>query len=387
MKYLSKEKIENKKVLLRCDFNVPIKDGNICDDSKITKSLDTINYLLKNNNRVILLSHFGRVKGEEDKTKNSLKIVYEYLKKYFDLEFISNPLDLTVVNNSSKKLFLVENTRYTDVPEKRESANDLELAKYWASFADAFVIDAFASLHRAHSSTAGISKYLPTFLGFLVEKEIESLKPLIDNDDYPFVVIMGGAKVDDKIKIIEGMLKKCDKLILTGGILNTFLKVMKYPIGDSLASSDEEVLESVKKIITESASKIVFSSMFTVKRGNNNLEVDIHDIKDNDIIYDNIINDKVKEVVESAKVIFLNGTPGLYEREEYTKGTKNLFDTLSKSEAKVFVGGGDTASAVAKFNYKDKFAYVSSGGGATLEYVADGKLKALEFIMENEIQN
>ena len=387
MKYLSEEEITNKKVLLRCDFNVPVKDGNICDDSKITKSLDTINYLLKNNNRVILLSHFGRVKSEEDKEKNSLKIVYEYLKKYYDLEFVSNPLDLTMVNNSSKKLFLVENTRYTDVPEKRESANDLELAKYWASFADVFVVDAFASLHRAHSSTAGISKYLPTFLGFLVEKEIENLKPLINNENHPFVVIMGGAKVDDKIKIIEGMLKKCDKLVLTGGILNSFLKVMNYHIGNSLASNDAEVLESVKKILNESASKIVFSPMVIVKRGNTNMEIDIQNIEDKDIIYDNVIDDRVKEVIDDAKVIFLNGTPGLYESEEYSKGTKSLLEILSKSGARVYVGGGDTASAVNKFNYANEFTYVSSGGGATLEYVSDGKLKALEFIKENGVEN
>ena len=387
MKYLSEEEITNKKVLLRCDFNVPVKDGNICDDSKITKSLATINYLLKNNNRVILLSHFGRVKSEEDKEKNSLKIVYEYLKKYYDLEFVSNPLDLTMVNNSSKKLFLVENTRYTDVPEKRESANDLELAKYWASFADVFVVDAFASLHRAHSSTAGISKYLPTFLGFLVEKEIENLKPLINNENHPFVVIMGGAKVDDKIKIIEGMLKKCDKLVLTGGILNSFLKVMNYHIGNSLASNDAEVLESVKKILNESASKIVFSPMVIVKRGNTNMEIDIQNIEDKDIIYDNVIDDRVKEVIDDAKVIFLNGTPGLYESEEYSKGTKSLLEILSKSGARVYVGGGDTASAVNKFNYANEFTYVSSGGGATLEYVSDGKLKALEFIKENGVEN
>ena len=387
MKYLSEEGITNKRVLLRCDFNVPVKDGNICDDSKITKSLDTINYLLKNNNRVILLSHFGRVKSEEDKEKNSLKIVYEYLKKYYDLEFISNPLDLTMVNNSSKKLFLVENTRYTDVPEKRESANDLELAKYWASFADVFVVDAFASLHRAHSSTAGISKYLPTFLGFLVEKEIENLKPLINNENHPFVVIMGGAKVDDKIKIIEGMLKKCDKLVLTGGILNSFLKVMNYHIGNSLASNDAEVLESVKKILNESASKIVFSPMVIVKRGNTNVEIDIQDIEDEDIIYDNIINDKVKELIDDAKVIFLNGTPGLYESEEYSKGTKSLLEILSKSGAQIYVGGGDTASSANKFNYANEFTYVSSGGGATLEYVSDDKLKALEFIKEIGVEN
>ena len=201
MQYLSKSELKNKKVLLRCDFNVPVKDGVITDDSKIQKSLKTIKYLIDNDNRVIILSHFGRIKTEDDKKKNSLKIVYEYLKEIVDLDFIDNPLNLEKINNSAKKCFLVENTRYTDLPSKRESKNDLELAQYWASFAEAFVIDAFGSLHRAHSSTAGISKYLPTYIGFLVEKELTNLEPLITISERPFNVIMGGAKVDDKIGI------------------------------------------------------------------------------------------------------------------------------------------------------------------------------------------
>ena len=385
MKYLSEENLQNKSVILRCDFNVPVKDGNISDYSKIIKSLDTIKYLLDNNNKVIILSHFGRVKTEEDKNKNSLKIVYEYLRKYLDLDFVSNPLDLSDINNSSKKCFLVENTRYTDVPEKRESVNDLELAKYWASFADAFVIDAFASLHRAHASTAALSKYLPTYLGFLVEKELKNLDILIQNNDHPFLVIMGGAKVDDKIKIIEGMLQKCDKLILTGGILNTFLKVKGYNIGNSLVSTDEEVLVSVKNILNNASDKLIYSDTFIVKRDNDNIKVKLDEIKDSDIIYDNLVDEK--DIINNAKVIFLNGTCGKYEDEEYEMGTSNLLNDLSKSSAKVIVGGGDSVSAVNTFGYQDKFAYLSSGGGATLEYVSNGKLKALEYIKENELSN
>ena len=385
MKYLSEANLQNKSVILRCDFNVPVKDGNISDYSKITKSLDTIKYLLDNNNKVIILSHFGRVKTEEDKNKNSLKIVYEYLRKYLDLDFVSNPLDLSDINNSSKKCFLVENTRYTDIPEKRESANDLELAKYWASFVDAFVIDAFASLHRVHASTAGLSKYLPTYLGFLVEKELKNLDILIQNNDHPFLVIMGGAKIDDKIKIIAGMLQKCDKLILTGGILNTFLKVKGYNVGNSLVSTDEEVLASVKNILNNHSDKLIYSDNFIVKRDNENIKVNLDEIKDNDIIYDNLVNEK--DIINNAKVIFLNGTCGKYEDEGYEFGTSNLLNDLSKSNAKVIVGGGDSVSAVNTFGYQDKFTYLSSGGGATLEYVANGKLKALEYIKENELSN
>ncbi len=382
MEYLSNKEINNKRVILRCDFNVPVSDGNISDDSKITKSFKTINYLLENGNIVILMSHFGRVKVEDDKEKNSLRIVYEYLKKYYDIEFIGNPLELDEINRSSKKIFLVENTRYTDVPEKRESANDLELAKYWSSFADIFVIDAFASLHRAHASTAGISKYLPTYLGFLVESELNNLEPLITITNHPFGVIMGGAKVDDKIKIIENILNRCDKLIITGGILNTFLKVKGYNTGISLVSDDEEVLECVKNLLINNKDKIFFSNNFMVKRNDKNLNIKIEEVEDEDVILDNIID---SELLNHLNMVFFNGTCGKYEDDNYSNGTRGLLESLSKSDASVYIGGGDTLSAVHKFGYDESFAYLSSGGGATLEYVSSSKLKALEYISLNSV--
>ena len=258
MNFLSNNQIKNKRVIIRCDFNVPVKDGNILDDNKIQKSLKTIKYLLANNNKVILLSHFGRIKKEEDKSKNSLYIIYKELQKHLDLEFISNPLDLSDVNASQMKCFLVENTRFTDLPEKRESINDLELARYWSSYADVFVLDAFASSHRAHSSTAGLGKFLPTYIGFLIEEEINGLKELIENEKKSFAVIMGGAKVDDKIEIIETLVTKCNKLILTGGILNTFLKVSGVNVGNSLVSTEDDILKSVKNILDYYASKYIF---------------------------------------------------------------------------------------------------------------------------------
>ena len=384
MNYLSKNIIQNKKVILRCDFNVPISDNKISDDSKIVKSLKTINYLLDNNNTVIILSHFGRVKSEEDKEKNSLRIVYEYLKDEIDLEFIDNPLNLEAINNSLKKCFLVENTRYTDIPEKRESANDLELAKYWASFADIFVIDAFGSLHRAHSSTAGLANFLPTYIGFLVEEELNNLQPLIDISQRPFIVIMGGAKVDDKIKIIANLLKKCDKLILTGGILNTFLKVKGLNVGKSLVSNDNEVLKLVKDILDKYESKLYFSKYFIVDRGDYDIEVTLNEIEKDDIIYDNILDIKN---FNNAKLVFFNGTCGKYEERCYSHGTESLLASLANLNANVIIGGGDTVGAVKKLGYTDKFKYLSSGGGATLEYVAYGKLKALEYINEKNVDN
>ena len=386
MKYLSENEIREKTVILRCDFNVSIVNNRIVDNSKIIKSLKTINYLLERNNKVIILSHFGRIKKEEDKIKNSLKIVYEELKKYVDVEFISDPVNIKEVTSVSiNKCFLVENTRFTDIPVKRESANDLELAKYWASFGDVFVLDAFGSSHRAHSSTAGISYYLPTYLGFLMESEINNLSPLIENNRHPFIVIMGGAKVDDKIKIIENIINKCDKLIVTGGILNTFLKVSGKNVGDSLISTDEEVIASVERVLKMYSNKLFFTNDFVILRDNNAIRVKVDDIQDNDVIYDNIPN--ILSVINEGKIIFLNGTCGKYENSLYEEGTLRLLKDLADTSADVYIGGGDTVSAVNKFGFENSYKYLSSGGGATLEYVAYGKLNALEYIKKNEIDN
>lgn len=370
MKYLSNIKIENRNVLLRCDFNVSIKDGKIIDNSKIIKSLDTIKYLLDNHNKVIIFSHFGRVKEAKDLAQNSLYLVYLELKKNIDVEFIENPTNLAEISYSNQQCFLVENTRYTDVPEKLESANDLVLAKYWASFGDIFVVDAFASLHRAHSSVAGIAKYLPTCFGFLVEKEIKNLMPLINIEKRPFIVVMGGAKVDDKIKIIKSIILKCDKLVLTGGILNTFLKVLNKDVGNSLVSNDEEVLKDVRDILEIYKEKIVYSDNF---------------VRNNGAIYDNIPD--LKEVLKDAQLVFVNGTCGKYEVQDYELGTKTLFDELKNCSADVYIGGGDTVSAVTKLGYDKDFKYLASGGGATLEYVATSHLKAIDWIEENSVDN
>ena len=384
MKYLSQEKLCNKKVILRCDFNVPVKDGKITDNSKIIKSLKTINYLLDNNNMVIILSHFGRVKNESDKENNSLYIVYEELKKYVNVDFIKNNEQIeNILKNSNKQCFLLENTRFTDLPIKRESANDIELAKYWASFADIFVLDAFASMHRAHSSTAGIGNFLPTYIGFLAESEFKNLDLLVNNPNRPFVVIMGGAKVDDKIDIIINMIKKCDKLILTGGILNTFLKVMGFNVGKSLVSCDEKVLNNVKLIIDNYIDKIFYSNKFIVLSGENILEKSIEEIIDDDIIFDNIVN--IYEHLSKAKLAFFNGTCGKFEEKEYSKGTENLLKELRECSAKVIIGGGDTVSAVIKYHFENDFYYLSSGVGATLEYVSTGHLKAIDYLENNGI--
>ena len=385
MKYLSSNEINNKTVLLRCDFNVPVKDGVVEDNSKILKSLDTIKMLLNKQNKVIILSHFGRVKKEEDKSSNSLKVVFDELLKFIDVEFIEDPQNLDKINESNKKCFLVENTRFTDLPEKKESANDLELAKYWSSYADVFVLDAFASSHRAHASTAGISKFLPTYFGLLMEKELKNLDILVENVDRPFVVIMGGAKVDDKIEIIESMLQKCDKLFLTGGILNTFLKVANKEVGNSLVSDDNVIMEKVASLLKDYKEKIYFTNKFIIKRNEIITKAFLDEIRNEDIIYDNIPN--IYNIIEDAKTIFFNGTCGKHEDNNYNFGTKKLFNDLKECNANVVIGGGDTASAAKEFGYDNEFYYISSGGGASLEYIAYGKLKAIEWIKENGVEN
>lgn len=374
MKYLSNSTIENKTVILRCDFNVPVSNNVILDDTKIVKSLKSIKCLTSNNNKVILLSHFGRVKTKEDLVNNSLEIVYNELKKYINVSFYKDIFNYDVNNLKYGECVLFENTRFTDIPFKRESANDMELSRYFASLGDVFVMDAFATSHRQHSSTYGISKYLPTYIGFLMEEEITNLSLLVNEPVRPFVVIMGGAKVDDKIPLIKSIISKCDKLILTGGILNSFLKAKGFELGNSLVCKDEEVYNDIKFIIDNYSNKLIFSNCFILE-GKNNL-YKIEDIGKDDVIIDNIINNI--ELFHDSKTIFLNGTCGKYEDIVSSIGTKTIFEILSNVNSKVIAGGGDTYSAIRKFNYLDKFYYVSTGGGATLEYIASGKIKVFD---------
>ncbi len=374
MNYLSNSFITNKTVILRCDFNVPVSNNEILDDTKIVKSLKTINYLLENNNRIIILSHFGRVKSEDDLKNNSLEIVYNELKKYVKVSFYKEIFNYDVNNLNYGECVLFENTRFTDIPFKRESANDDELSKYFASLGDVFVMDAFGTSHRRHSSTYGISKYLPTYVGFLMEEEITNLNLLVNNPERPFIVIMGGAKVDDKIPLIKSIITKCDKLVLTGGILNSFLKAKGFELGKSLVCTDESVYNDIAFIIENYSNKLVFFNCFILE-GKESL-YKIEDICEDDIIVDNIINNI--DLFKHSKTVFLNGTCGKYENISSCLGTKSLFETLSNVNSKVIAGGGDTYSAIRKFNYLNKFYYVSTGGGATLEYIATGKINVFD---------
>ena len=365
--------LKNKKVVIRVDYNVPMENGIIKDSSKIKKSLRSINYLLENNCRVVILSHFGRIKSEEDKAKNSLKIVAKELANLLgkNVKFLDNcfgdKVKSIVDNCGLGEVILLENTRFMDIYDKKESGNDLALAEYWASLGEVYINDAFGTMHRAHASTAGIAKFLPHAIGFLVMDELEHLNILIHNTPHPFTVFMGGAKVDDKLPIIKSLIERCDYLLVGGGIANSFLKAKGADIGNSIATSDEGILNELKKLMDEYKGKIVLPVDFTIDDG---------------IIYDvgNKSIEVYKKYIDKSEIVFVNGTCGKFEDERFMEGTSNLFKILKDSGKKVIVGGGDTASACIKFGFKDSFDFISSGGGATLEYITDGTLKALEWM-------
>lgn len=373
MKTIKDIDLKNKKVVIRVDYNVPMENGIIKDSSKIKKSLRSINYLLENNCRVVIISHFGRIKSEEDKAKNSLKIVAKELANLLgkNVKFLDNcygdKVKNIVDNCGLGEVILLENTRFMDIYDKKESGNDLALAEYWASLGEVYINDAFGSMHRAHASTAGIAKFLPHAIGFLVMDELEHLNILIHNTPHPFTVFMGGAKVDDKLPIIKSLIERCDYLLVGGGIANSFLKAKGADIGNSIATSDEGILNELKKLMDEYKGKIVLPVDFTIDDG---------------IIYDvgNKSIEVYKKYIDKSEIIFVNGTCGKFEDERFMEGTSNLFKILNDSGKKVIVGGGDTASACIKFGFKDSFDFISSGGGATLEYIADGTLKALEWM-------
>ncbi len=373
MKRIEEINVDNKSVVLRCDFNVPVENNIIKDDAKIKKSLKTINYLLNHNCKVIILSHFGRVKTEADVKVNSLYLVGERLATLLNksVKFLDNcygeEVKNVVDNANLGDVLLLENTRIMDLYGKLESGNDLKLAEYWASLGDIYINDAFGSLHRAHASTAGIAKFLPHAIGFLVEDELKHLDILINNTPKPFCVFMGGAKVDDKLPLIESLLTRCDYLLTGGGIANSFLKARGADVGSSIATNNEEVLSKLKDLMIRYKGKIVMPVDFTLDDGV------IYDLGSKSI-------DLYAKYINHSEIIFVNGTCGKFEDERFREGTENLFKVLASSGKTVIVGGGDTASAVLKFGYNDKFAFVSSGGGATLEYIADKKLKALEWM-------
>lgn len=395
MKNIQDVDINGKTILLRCDFNVPLKDGQVDDDTKIIKSLKTIKYIIEHNAKVILLSHLGRIKSEHDKETGSLKVVADYLEIQLgkEVNFFNTTRDMNLKENIDAlplgSIIMLENTRFEDVPSKLESSNNMELAKYWASLGDIFCLDAFGSSHRSHASTAGIGAFIPSCLGFLMQDELDNLSYLINKPQRPFTIIMGGAKVDDKLKLIEALLPKCDYFLASGGIANSFLKALGFKVGSSLATDSSEVIDKLRELMLNNKNKIILPLDATVgiTYDENYAKVkSIGEISKDEIIYDigSKTIAKYKMAIDKSKTVFVNGTCGLYENPKYANGTTQIFTILSMSSADVYIGGGDSVAAAKKLGFEGKFKYMSSGGGATLEYLGDGKLEAVEYLKEHE---
>ena len=383
--------LNNKKVIIRCDFNVPIKEGKIIDDNRIKESLATINYALENGAKLILLSHLGRIKEETDKEKNSLAPVAirlsELLNKEVKFSHVTHGEELeNLVNNlQSGEVLLMENTRYEDVPGKKESGNDPELGAYWASLGEIFINDAFGTAHRAHASNVGIASHLPSGLGFLVEKEVNALEVLKDNN-HPFVVILGGSKVQDKIGVIENLVTKADKIMIGGGMAYTFLKAKGINIGKSIL--DEENIDFCKKILEKYSDKIVLPVDNVVTEEYSNAvpyrTIPVDQINENEMGLD-IGEETVKlfsETLGNAKMVFWNGPLGVYEFSNFTKGTEKLLEKLVNINAITILGGGDIVAAASKLGYKDKVSHASTGGGVTLEFMEGKELPGVVSIQD-----
>ena len=389
MKTIRDFDLNNKKVLIRVDFNVPIKDNVILDDNRIVMSLDTIKYAIDNCAKIILLSHLGRIKSEEDKKKNSLKVVRDRLSKLLGMDVLFSPvtrgekLENMISNMKKKEILLIEKTRYEDLDGKKESGNDPELGSYWASLGDIFINDAFGTSHRSHASNVGISSHLPSGIGFLMEKELNILTSVRDNPRTPYAVILGGAKVSDKIGVINNLIKKADYMIIAGGMCYTFLKAQGYDIGNSLL--DEDSIEYCKGLLNKYNDKIILPTDNVVSKSiddNNTIVTDINCIPSNmmglDIGPRSI--ELFKSVLAKCKMVVWNGTVGYSEIKSFEAGTKRLLEYLSKSNCDTIICGGDTAAAAINFGYRDSFMHISTGGGASLELLEGKKLPGVEVI-------
>jgi phosphoglycerate kinase len=384
---------EGKKVLVRCDFNVPMdSEQNITDDNRITASLPTINYLIEKGAKVILLSHLGRPKGEANQ-KFSLEPVAKRLSDLLNKEVVF-AADNNVVSEDVRKIIhnmkngdvaLLQNTRF----RKEEEKNGVDFAKEIASLGDLYVNDAFGTSHRAHASNVGLSTLLPSALGFLVEKEVSIMGKAIDDPERPFVAILGGAKVSDKIGVIENLIHKVDSIIIVGGMAFTFLKAQGYEVGKSLLEEDK--IELAKELLEKAASKgvkiILPVDIVVAKEFKNDTEfktVKMDSIPE-DMMGLDIGQETIKlvsEELKKAKTIVWNGPAGVFEMDNFNKGTYAIAKAMVDSGAITIVGGGDSALAVEKAGYADKITHVSTGGGASLELLEGKVLPGIDAISE-----
>lgn len=391
-KNLTDYKFKNLRVIVRCDLNVPIKDGVITDDTRIKKSLETLEFLIYGGAKVIVLSHLGRIKEESDKATNTLlpvsKRMSELLRR--EVKFIPYTRGIEVENAvnmmNPRDIIMLENTRFEDLNGKKESNNDIELAKYWASLGDLFVNDAFGTLHRAHASNVGIARLIPSALGFLVKEEVDKINAVISNPNKPFTVLLGGAKVSDKIGVIENALQKADYVLIAGGMHFTFYKAMGINIGGSIV--DDNSLEFCKKMLTLYQDKIILPTDILVASSLTDSAstklVSKDSIGQNDIGIDIGVEtlNKFRTILMNSETIVWNGPVGMFEIAKFSLGTRKIVEMLSNSRAKILIGGGDTIAAINKYNFVNKNAHISTGGGASLAMLEGKVLPGLQVISE-----
>ncbi|AGZ26158.1 MULTISPECIES: phosphoglycerate kinase [Staphylococcus] len=390
-KIVSDLELKDKTVLVRADFNVPLKDGEITNDNRIVQALPTIKYIIEQGGKVVLFSHLGKVKEESDKESLTLKPVADDLSKKLDKDVVFVPetrgekLESAIKDLKAGDVLLVQNTRFEDLDGKKESKNDPELGKYWASLGDVFVNDAFGTAHREHASNVGISTHLETAAGFLMEKEIKFIGGVVNDPHKPVVAILGGAKVSDKIGVIKNLLNIADKILIGGGMAYTFLKAQGKEIGLSLLEEDK--IDFAKELLESNGDQIVLPVDAKVAKEFSN-DAEITEVSIDDIPKDQEAMDVGPKTVElfnkelqGAHTVVWNGPMGVFEFSNFAQGTIGVCESIANlKDAVTIIGGGDSAAAAISLGFEDNFTHISTGGGASLEYLEGKELPGIKAI-------